>query len=221
MTGGKNISNLCECGCGEPTTKINHTINKIGRIKGNYNRFLPGHYLKINEPWNKGINGYSTSLKGREFSKNHRKNISLSMTGKTPWNKGNGDYIKGSENPMFGKKHSEKTKEKIREARMKQKLPTKFTSIEIKIKKFLDILRIPYKTHKAVMGISQPDFFIEPNICIYCDGDYWHNLPEVIKRDKKINEILIFAGYKVLRLWENKINSMDVNKFKNFMEKYQ
>lgn len=212
---------LCECGCGKPTKKIKHTINSRGRIKGEYSRFIFGHYLRVNKPWNKGIKGYSTSLKDREFSVNHKKNLSLSMKGRTPWNKDKGDYIKGNKNPMFGKKHSEKTKDKIRDARMKQKIPTKFTSIEIKIKKLLDILRIPYKTHKAVMGISQPDFFIEPNICIYCDGDYWHNLPNVIERDKKINDILKFAGYKVLRLWENKIIPMEINKFKNIMEEYQ
>ena len=125
------------------------------------------------------------------------------------------DTWKGKNHPMHGKHHSEESKNKIREARLKQKIPTKFTSIELKIAQFLKELNIPYKTHKAVMGITQPDFFIEPNICLYCDGDYWHNLPIAIKRDKKINSILKFGGFRVIRLWEHEINVMKVNELNN------
>ena len=34
---------LCECGCGQPTIRIQQTSNKRGRIKGEYNKFLNGH----------------------------------------------------------------------------------------------------------------------------------------------------------------------------------
>ncbi len=36
---------LCECGCGKPTTIITHTQNKIGKVQGDYNRFLPHHHM--------------------------------------------------------------------------------------------------------------------------------------------------------------------------------
>jgi len=54
---------------------------------------------------------------------------------------------------------------------------------------------------------QSPLFFIEPNICIFADGDYWHNRPEAIERDKLVNKELINKGYKVLRFWENEIRS--------------
>ena len=89
---------------------------------------------------------------------------------------------------------------------MKEKFPTKMTSIELKVKAMLESLNIPFVMHKVVMGITQPDFFTEPNICIYADGDYWHSQPSTIERDKKIDVTLKMWGYKILRLKENIIN---------------
>jgi len=60
----------------------------------------------------------------------------------------------------------------------------------------------------------------EPNICIFCDGDYWHANPnkytkdiiisrnrnlsveDIWKKDKKITNELKKNGYLVLRFWE-------------------
>jgi very-short-patch-repair endonuclease len=47
----------------------------------------------------------------------------------------------------------------------------------------------------------------ELKIAIYCDGDYWHNLPSYKKRDKKINDELVKNGWTVFRFWEHQINS--------------
>ncbi|MCH7605423.1 DUF559 domain-containing protein [Patescibacteria group bacterium] len=47
---------------------------------------------------------------------------------------------------------------------------------------------------------------MEPNIAIYADGDYWHNIPDVKERDKRINKNLVQRGYIVLRFWEHTIN---------------
>lgn len=171
-----------------------------------YNRSLNlGKYSKKGSiPWNKGKHHKLESIVkmrikkigninhlGYKHSQNTKEKIRVAL-------KNNKNHL--------GKKHSEDTKQKIREFRLTQQIPKKFTSIEIKIKNILEKLRIPYQTHKSVMGITQPDFFIEPNICIYCDGDYWHNLPITRERDNKINNILKFAGYKVIRLTETQIN---------------
>ena len=40
---------LCECGCGFPTTRIKQTSAAQGRVRGEYNRFLPGHKGKTAE----------------------------------------------------------------------------------------------------------------------------------------------------------------------------
>ena len=34
---------LCACGCGQPTTLIEKESRTLGRVKGQYNKFLPSH----------------------------------------------------------------------------------------------------------------------------------------------------------------------------------
>ena len=112
------------------------------------------------------------------------------------------------------------TKAKLRLNRMRQVFPKRMTSIEIKTKEFLDNLKIRYVMNKPIIGITQPDFFIEPNICIYCDGDYWHSLPKAIERDKRINERLRFNNYKVIRLRE-KNREIDLTKLEDSIKNGQ
>jgi DNA mismatch endonuclease (patch repair protein) len=99
--------------------------------------------------------------------------------------------------------------EKIKKARMFQSIPLKDTSIEIKIQNILIENKVIFEKHKSIFG--QPDIFIEPNICIFADGDYWHNLDYKKERDIKVNEFLKNNGYVVLRFWEHEINE-DVEK---------
>jgi very-short-patch-repair endonuclease len=49
------------------------------------------------------------------------------------------------------------------------------------------------------------DFFIEPNICLYVDGNYYHLLPNAKKCDENQNRILPQMGYNVIRLSEVEI----------------
>jgi len=50
------------------------------------------------------------------------------------------------------------------------------------------------------------DFYIpELNICLYCDGDYYHLLPNAKKCDGNQNRILPQMGYNVVRMTEVKI----------------
>ena len=92
-----------------------------------------------------------------------------------------------------------------RQARLKQVFPTKDSSIEVKLQQKLRENNIKFITHKMVLG--QPDIFIEPNICIFADGNYWHNLPNAQEKDKKVTEELQKQGYMVLRFWEHEINN--------------
>lgn len=69
-----------------------------------------------------------------------------------------------------------------------------------------------------------PDIFIEPNICIFIDGDFWHANPnkygpetlifknpiqvkakEIWAKDIKNNTELTNNGYQVIRIWESEI----------------
>ena len=79
------------------------------------------------------------------------------------------------------------------------------TSIERKLQSELLQKRIEYKTQSSLTG--RPDIFIEPNICIFADGDYWHNKENHKKRDFEVDTFLNEKNYIVLRFWEHEINS--------------
>jgi G:T-mismatch repair DNA endonuclease (very short patch repair protein) len=91
---------------------------------------------------------------------------------------------------------------------------------------------VKFEKHKTItdgMGFyHQVDIFIEPNICVEIDGDYWHANPRiyhmdfVIKtrknlvvtakdiwfRDALVNNKLKQLSYQTIRIWESdlKIN---------------
>lgn len=116
---------------------------------------------------------------------------------------------------------SEDTINKIREKRKYQVFPVKDSSIEIKLQEKLKEHNIDFETHKGLTG--QPDIFIEPNICIFADGDYWHANPTKYKendviigdltakniweKDNRVTKKLTDAGYKTLRFWEHELNN--------------
>jgi hypothetical protein len=77
------------------------------------------------------------------------------------------DTKKRFENDEYRKRHSER--------RMFWVIH-KDTSIEIILQNILKDNGIAFIKHKSIFG--QPDIFINPNICIFCDGDYWHNFPK-------------------------------------------
>ena len=102
--------------------------------------------------------------------------------------------------------------------RVKQIIPNKDTSIELKLQNFLKEQHIEFSTHYPILG--QPDIFIKPNICIFADGCYWHKCPDCgfghgKERDINVTKELQRQNYIVIRLWEHEIN----NSQKNFLSK--
>ncbi len=84
----------------------------------------------------------------------------------------------------------------------------KRTSIEIKMAEELDKRKIEYIEQYNLGDKFALDFFIpEYNIVIECDGDYWHNLPDVKKRDKSKNAYIKACGFPLFRFWEREINA--------------
>lgn len=82
---------------------------------------------------------------------------------------------------------------------------TSNTDIEQIIENWLRENNINFIPQKIIEGITIVDFFIEPNICIYVDGNYWHNLPKVRERDVWIDQELEQRRFKVIRLWGSDI----------------
>lgn len=112
--------------------------------------------------------------------------------------------------------------EKLKEIRSKIIYPRIDTKIEqalqnaLKKKDVLFTTQHPFYNNECEtrMDIAIPN----KKIAIYCDGDYWHNLPNYKQRDQKINLALQNAGWKVLRFWESEINSNVENCIKKIEE---
>lgn len=89
---------------------------------------------------------------------------------------------------------------------------TKESSIETIMKRWLLESDIDFVQHYYIdlknSTRTWVDFFIpEPNICLYCDGDYWHGpeRPDIQERDARINKALEAMGHSVVRMSETEI----------------
>lgn len=81
------------------------------------------------------------------------------------------------------------------------------SSIEIKMRDELTSRLIPFVEQYPIGNRFVSDFYIPKyNIIIECDGNYWHNLPEVKERDKMKNELIKNEGRSLYRFWESEIN---------------
>lgn len=87
------------------------------------------------------------------------------------------------------------------------KMKKQETSIEAEVRKWLDEIEADYAPQKLLVNTTFADFFVEPNLAIYCDGKYWHSKPSGIQRDNFVNKVLKKNGYLVLRLTEDEIKS--------------
>jgi DNA mismatch endonuclease (patch repair protein) len=144
-------------------------------------------------------------------------------------------YAAGNKHPMKGKHHSAESIKKLRavhgtpqarqiarERRLHQVFPSKDTKIEKILQNELEKKEIRFTKHKPIIG--QPDIFIEPNICIFADGDFWHGwnylqgedfshkkafnneyFKSRIQNDARITMQLDNLGYIILRFWEHEI----------------
>lgn len=151
--------------------------------------------------------------KAHKGEKNHRYGISPSIEVRSKIS----NTLKGNQNAK-GHRISEEARQKIREARLRQILPKKDTSIEVAIQNELNQRSIIYEKHLPVCGICQPDIvFPERKIAVQCDGDYWHNLPNMIEKARRQDQVLRENGWQVLRFWGSEIRE-DVSRCVDMVE---
>jgi|SRR6185312_15289328 len=214
-----------------------------GNNRDEYGRFVLGHQniRKGTKNTKEHCRKISLGKMGHEVSKEQRERHSKLMKGRRcspktefkkgiiPWNKGKtGIYT----NDII---------EAQKKLRSTQIFPYRDTIIEKVIQNELSIRNIKFEKHKSLKDghgfYHQVDIFIEPNICVEIDGDYWHANPlkynpyfkifknpkiiyaiDIWEKDRKTNQKLTTLGYKIIRLWESDIKK-DVSNVINYLIK--
>ena len=116
-------------------------------------------------------------------------------------------------------------------------IKSKNTTIEKKMARLLRKAGIKFRRYPKMPG--NPDFIIRnKRIAIFCDGDFWHGydynnrkkelplfwkkkIETNIKRDKKNSLLLRRMGWKIIRLWEHKINNSPEKSINKVLRYYE
>lgn len=208
--------------------KVIHSEETRKKIsEANKGRHPKMEFKKGKIAWNKGKTGLQVAWnKGQKgiyhLSEETRKKLSEVQKGKK--------LSQETRNKMrlskLGKKYkpmSEEGKRNISLVRQFQVMPIIDTKIEVKIQNFLKQLNIEFFTHQYMSEIQhgyQCDILIpSKNMVIECDGNYWHKYPIGKEIDHIRTRELFEKGFKVLRLWENEIEEMDIERFQKCIEK--
>ena len=78
--------------------------------------------------------------------------------------------------------------------------PNRATDIERVVSGALDELGWSYVSQAALCAVAVADFYLpDLRAAVFCDGDYWHDLPGKRERDARQTAILRAAGYAVYR----------------------
>ena len=103
------------------------------------------------------------------------------------------------------------------------RIKSKNTGPELILRKFLAKNKVRgYRLHYKILG--KPDLvFPKRKLAVFIDGCFWHKCPycfvkpasrkkfweekikKNIKRDKKVNELLVKNNWRVLRIWEHEL----------------
>lgn len=79
-------------------------------------------------------------------------------------------------------------------------MDVKPTNIEKAIETALSNTGTEYVREHGIPKVATVDFFLPAlNAIIFCDGDYWHSLPDKVKRDAKQTQQLMDMGFTVHR----------------------
>jgi len=190
------------CGC------IHRLHPFLGRRHSEESKKKNSESQKDRIPWNKGRTGV--------YSEETLIKISESL--------------KGEKSPNYGRCFPKETREKMSKTRSAPEMVEfqrniakerwanggfarvfmRPTSIEILLREFLDHMNIPYSTRKVIdIGYKTriPDAFIEPNIIIEADGEYYHSEDchgkNLKTKDEKADKILKEMGYIIYRISES------------------
>jgi|GEM_PF-2735797 len=183
----------------------NKGLNKEIEPKLKSMGFQCGHqnYIKNHSP--ESIEKMRLKHKGKVLSAEHRINLSKAHIGQISTRRG----------ITPNKEECERLKKIGLKGLIKQQSGAP-TSIEVKLYDELTHRGLFFEKQKLINGKFIVDAYVPNfNLVIEADGDYWHSLERVKKRDKAKNAYLGACGYGLLRLSETEINN---GAFRNRLE---
>lgn len=168
------------------------------------------------------------------------------MFGKTPWNRGltksTNKKVKHASIKLskIMKEKWEQLPENEKERRRKQwalqglKCNKKETSIELKVKNFLEETNINFESQYNISRFIVDFYLKKYNLVIECLGDYWHGNPLIYKkedlnitqknniiRDNRKKKLLEKRNINYIFLWERDINGDFKNESKKILERIE
>lgn len=235
---GIHCLRLCQCGCGNYTSKHH----------GKYNRFIKKHENIGRTAWNKG----------RPFSIKSREKMSAARLGKEPSNKISLDINKVKElyfEKMLTRQevakllnvsvHIVKTRIKLirggkldnpyhspefikRMRRVGVELFKRWETrngpnkLEQLVYLTLDGYKINYQKQVPLFDMFVVDaFFPQYKLILEIFGDYWHWQPRTVQKDAWKRKFLQNRGYRIEEIWESEIKENGVEQVLNkFATKY-
>lgn len=186
---------------------------KMGKNNPNYGKpaWNKGkkHSKETRHKISEALKGEKNPNYGRIISDDHRRKLSAAQMGEKNHNWGktlSDEHKRKISEGNKGKKLSEETKQKMREAALKRVFPKMDTSIEVAMQGELGDRGIVFEKHVPLLGKYQVDIKID-DLIVECDGNYWHNFPIGLEKDRRRDAALKEAGYDVLRFWGSEINA--------------
>lgn len=243
---------LCACGCGKKTSLHNRKLkyNLFSENCVNKGRFnnpaCAEFYIFRGEKDVDVILEKISTIQKKPMSSNRRSHMSKIMSGdsnpasfksiikrlgsKSAAKKYLEDHARcGVNNPFYGKKHTEETKKIC--AIASSRCP-RISSLQVKLYEILEDLNINYFREDVDTEKCMVDYWVfdcaipleSKILLVECQGDYWHNKPEVIERDKRKKEhVDNNDGYDIMYLWEKEFKDQDGlrKKILNEIEKHK
>lgn len=162
---------------------------------------------RIREQFGDNQRGEANPMFGRKKELHHRykggyRKVACSLCGKET------EYRNSHYEEIQNGKRTPACSTECSTAFARQHIVSERTSIEIKMAEELTRRQIEYTEQHNLGNKFALDFFLpEYGIVIECDGDYWHRLPNVARRDKSKNAYIKACGYSLYRFWESEINT--------------
>jgi len=222
---------LCKCGCGRPIIiKPWHKKYGVPDFLKGHNRKGISHIREKNPMWGKHHteemktaarermlgNKYAAGTKSPHIVRLNKSRIGIPISEERKekqrrsilkyWNSERGIEQKSKLSHINQKWAAQNPEHKIMAAKNGHRKCPQISSLERKVEVLLQESGIDYiPQYEYELGFL--DFFIQPNIALFINGNYWHNFPKGTDKDKQQLAFLKSHGYSTLVIWEHELSN--------------